>query len=370
MKLINLNKKILLLLFTFPFFLISSISAANLSVYLNTAWTADQDDYAFGQGSIPAIYSAIMPEGSEAQMGNALNGDMVRLDLNGGCMSLNGKVDTRLSAGFQGAGSIYIDSTTTDINTRGAIHTAVDWGPAYSGYGNDTNITFTSPDGYPNHTPYIYLHGSTWDTAGTFTVGDATHQTSGLYIMNGTIEPRLDDAWWFLGHTDSSLTFSNIIFTADPGYGFIAGNDTTAAGTLIFDKQCIFMDGLSLPVNLTYQSINKFYGALDLRGRQLTLAEDLVLAAGGSITSNGTIIGDGKSMIFKSNQTYENTLSVITSNLTIEGNGYELDLNNNGAFVVTGVSLTLKNMILKNLKSDWKSGTGSVVLGQNVTIIP
>jgi len=368
MKWINCRWKILYLLFL-SFFLISSINAAdtnaNITNYFTDNWYPTDHSAKEAAGTSSYRLAVIGPGDYYAKIEDQFSGNIGQFNLNGGRLIMNNGC---IGKGIGGTG--VVDPKTWDEDSQPANLYI-----SKSFTGSQFDIRFCS---IVNYSPLNYdLDGSElgFDSVNTITIGGIVEAgedwcDENLTYRNGTISGTYD-GWFRFDKTDSALTFSNIFFPSDP-YSDCSGAVGNVAGMLNFDPKCKFNGGLKLPLNLIYRSIYPLNGILDFNDKQLTLENtDIYLDSGGSINGNGTIVGDGNSIIFNSNQTYENILSFSASSATIDGKGYELDLNNAGRFTVeAGKTLKLKNMVLKNLRSDWKSGAGSVVLDHNnMTII-
>jgi len=115
----------------------------------------------------------------------------------------------------------------------------------------------------------------------------------------------------------------------------------------------------------------KVGGEIDFNHNTLTLTGDLLLASNGSIAPNfGRVDGNGYSIIFSDDLSITPTIRFIDDTI-IDGNNNPMTLGaNSKLWVDSGVTLTLQNMIIKDL-SDGKivmGGTDSQLSLDNVTI--
>ena len=120
-------------------------------------------------------------------------------------------------------------------------------------------------------------------------------------------------------------------------------------------------------------------GGIDLRDTgQLQLLSDLLLDSSVTLSSGGQIKGRGHSIILNGNITIPaNKTLQITGDTLIEGNGNTLLIDANAQlFVDTGITLTLKNLVLKNTRNSLATppiglaASGSKLALDNVVLAP
>jgi hypothetical protein len=362
MKLKNLSKQIPCLLFLFFGFFYTNLHSIMEDYTAN--WVPTDGELARWKAAVKSDWIVPIVSGGTLLVAHHNPGDLMTISLdkganNPGTISIAGIA--RVAFGIIGQGWIgTIYESDGDINNNSTIITRSDM--------QCLSFDITHTGGrriYHELNNYLLEFTATSSLTAGHNDGVIEWAPTVIY-KNGDIDTTASTVPWFnFANSNSTFSFQNIYFISDPYC-------VCGTGNLDFDSQCKFRGGLTLPMDLDYKSEYSIYGALDFNDLTLTLVNtDLWLASGGSITGNGTIVGDGNAILLNSDQTYDNILSFSTSNATIDGGGYILDLNNSGRFTVaSGVTLLFKNITLKNLRSDWKSGAGLVKMGAKVNIIP
>ncbi|HBZ73080.1 TPA: hypothetical protein DEO28_01015 [Candidatus Dependentiae bacterium] len=210
----------------------------------------------------------------------------------------------------------------------------------------------------------------TFDLGTTGSIDVATGKT--LTLKNMTLKGS-NAAWVALG-AGSKLYLENVVLARD-----LSSTGMTDEYAIEYtNTDCVFNAGLTLQKNSSFASKSPFGGTLSFNEHKLTLSSDLIMGANGVLdsTTNGTISTDAdannREIFFNKNQTFSKILT-LNNNLVIDGgNKYYLDLNLLGHInVAAGKTITLRNIILKNLHSGWLTwgDSSSTIVVDNVKIL-
>lgn len=128
-------------------------------------------------------------------------------------------------------------------------------------------------------------------------------------------------------------------------------SDNTVEGFVALRAGFSIDSAISTPAYLS--ALMPISGPITLNGKTLQLKENCTLDAGATLSGSGTLSTDGTARTLYLNEdiTYNGTLT-INNDLTIDGNNHVLDFDSTGAFTIaSGVTLTLYNVRLRNIKN-------------------
>jgi hypothetical protein len=186
-------------------------------------------------------------------------------------------------------------------------------------------------------------------------------------LRNLTLKGMKTD--WLNLPSSSTLVLDNVLCVST-----LELASSNAAGVIVMDNNPELLDGVRLASNrqLNYKTSHPLRGTILLNSGTLALSSDLEFHSTGSFAENtsGTIRGNGFKLFLNKSQVH-NSSWTITNSLTLDGNGHLFNLNNAGTLAVESfITCTLKDMRLKNLKTDWitAGNSSTIIYFDNVTV--